>query len=342
MTEPLDPKPPRTSGRRRSLLIGAAVLAVLLLATGSAGFYLSEHFGNNVDRVPNVFAPLDPATRPPATGALTFLLVGTDTRSESPTTGSLANADIRAASIGGDHSDVLMIARVDPSRTHATVVSIPRDSWVDIPGHNLDKINNAYAMGGPTLLIQTVEGLTDIRIDHLAVIDFAGFQSMVDAVGGIDMTISPSTGGSSGQGVTHLDGAAALRFLRQHDQVTDDDHAQREQAALRALLGKATSNGLFSDLKRLYRLMDATTQSVDVDDTLTNGGLASLALELRDLHASDIQFLRAPIGSVQGKGQQTIAYLDPRAADLWAALRNGSSEVYVNQHHTDVLGTVTH
>jgi LCP family protein required for cell wall assembly len=340
MTEPLDPEPARSSGRRRPLMIGCSVLGVLLLAIVGGGFYLSEYLGNNVDRVPNVFGPLDDAARPPTTAALTFLLVGTDTRSDGPTTGAHA----KGAGPGGDHSDVLMLAHVDPSRARATVVSIPRDSWVEIPGHNPNKINNAYAIGGPTLLIQTVEKLTDIRVDHLAVIDFAGFQSMVDAVGGIDITVSSPTGAenvSFRQGANHLDGASALSFLRQHNQVTDDDHAQREQAALRALLGKATSNGLFSDLNRLYRLLDATTQSVDVDDTLSNGGLASLALQLRDLRASNIQFLRAPIGGVQGTGQQTIDYLDPRAADLWAAVRDGSTDVYLNQHHTDVLGTVT-
>jgi LCP family protein required for cell wall assembly len=321
-------------------MMGCAVLGVLLLAIVGGGFYLSQHLGNNVDRVPNVFAPLDAAARPPATAALTFLLVGTDTRSDSPTTG----ANAKGADSGGDHSDVLMLAHIDPSRARATVVSIPRDSWVEIPGHNMNRINSAYALGGPTLLIQTVEKLTDIRIDHLAVIDFAGFQSMVDAVGGIDITVSSPTGASNvsfRQGANHLDGAGALGFLREHNQVSDDDHAQREQAALRALLSKATSNGLFSDINRLYRLLDATTQSVDVDDTLSNGGLASLALELRDLRTSDVQFLRAPIAGVQGTGLQTIDYLDPRAADLWAALRDGTTDAYLNQHHTDVVGTTT-
>jgi LCP family protein required for cell wall assembly len=335
MTEPKDPKPARTSGRRRTLLVAGAVLGTLLLALVGGGFYLSEHLGNNVDRVPNVFAPLDNATRPPATDAMTFLLVGTDTRSDSPTTG----ANAKGADPGGDHSDVLMLASVDASRTHAAVVSIPRDSWVEIPGHNMNKINNAFALGGPTLLIQTVETLTGMRVDHLAVIDFAGFQAMVDAVGGVDVTVSSPTNVAFRPGINHLDGAAALRFLRQN--VTDDDHAQREQAALRALLSKATAGGVFSDLSRLYRVLDATTQSVDVDDTLSNGGLASLALELRDLHATDIQFLRAPIGGVQGTGPQAVDYLDPRAADLWASLRDGSTDVYLNQHHTDVLGTVT-
>ncbi len=339
MTVPKDPGKPRASRPRRTLFVAGIVLMVLLVALAGGGFYLSEHLGNNVDRLPNVFGPLDGAARPPATDALTFLLVGTDTRSAGPTTG--ANSRVTAL---GDHSDVLMLASVDPSRTSATVVSIPRDSWVEVPGHSMNRINNVYAVGGPSLLIQTVEKLTDIRIDHLAVIDFAGFQAMVDAVGGIDMTISAAAGAQGvafRHGANHMDGSAALGFLRQHGQATDDDHAQREQAALRALLNKATSNGLLSDLNRLYRLLDATTQSVDVDDTLTNGGLASLALELRDLRTPNVQFLRAPIASVGRQGQQAVDYLDPRAVELWASLRNGSTNAYLDQHRADVLGTVT-
>jgi LCP family protein required for cell wall assembly len=338
MTEPKNAA--RPSRPRRTLLIAGAVFMVLLAAVVGGGFYLSEHLGNNVDRLPNVFGPLDGAARPPVTDALTFLLVGTDTRADGPTTGSNA----KGSGSTGNHSDVLMLARVDPSRTKATVVSIPRDSWVPVPGHSMNKINNAFAVGGPTLLVDTVEKLTNIRVDHLAVIDFAGFQSMVDAVGGIDMTISASTnidGVPLNQGVNHLNGATALGFLRQHDRATDDSRAMREQAALRALLSKATSNGLLSDLDRLYRLLDATTQSVDVDDTLSNGGLASLALTLRDLRTADVQFLRVPVGGVGQQGNQEVDYMDPRSADLWASVRNGSTDAYLNQHQNDVLGTVT-
>ena len=102
---------------------------------------------------------------------------------------------------------VLTLARVDvdlnPSATRASVVSIPRDAWVDIPDRGPGKISSAYGLGGPTLLVQTVEQLTHNRIDHFAIIDYAGFQHMVDAVGGIDVQ-----GG-------HLDGPAALSYVSQ-------------------------------------------------------------------------------------------------------------------------------
>ena len=92
-------------------------------------------------------------------------------------------------------------------------MSIPRDTWVDIPDRRANRIATAYSAGGPSLLIRTVEGLTDLRIDHFAVIDFAGFRSMVDAVGGIDVDV-PAPVGAFGRGVNHMDGAQALAYVR--------------------------------------------------------------------------------------------------------------------------------
>ena len=234
---------------RRALIVAALLLASLLGAPPLIKFFVAEQIGNQVNRVPDVFTPLEDAARPPLTGALTFLLVGTDTRSDAPTTGTGAGGD----GLGRDRSDVLMLARVDAARTGATIVSIPRDSWVDIPGHGRNKINSAYAAGGPSLLVQTVEGLTGLRVDHLAVIDFAGFEALVDAVDGIDVT----TG--TGPIVSHLDGEAALKFVRQRQAqpLGDLDRVRHEQMALRALLVKTMSNGALTDPGGLYRLLDA-------------------------------------------------------------------------------------
>lgn len=268
--------------------------------------------------MPNAFGSLVDSTRPPPDEALTFLLVGTDT-AEDPATGSEAD--------GAGRSDVLMIARVDPGRTGATVVSIPRDSWVDIPGRGPNKINAAYAIGGQSLLIQTVEQLTDLRIDHVGIVDFAGFQSIVDAVGGIDVGISAATsyeGVEFRQGVNHLDGAQALAYVRQRVGLTggDLDRSQRQQNALRAVLTDAAAGGLLSDPIRAYGFLDALTRSVNVDDSLTNGGLRALAFELVGLRPSAVTFIRAPVGGLGGEGTQSVVYLDDgRGAELWTALR---------------------
>lgn len=328
-------------GRRVAVVLGAVVLVLVLVVVGAV-FAFTESLGDNVVRVPDAFAGLDESTRPAPSEALTFLLVGTDTRSDSPTTGEDAGG-----AVGGDRSDVLMLARVDPSRRAASVVSIPRDSWVDVPGHGPNKINAAYALGGPSLLIRTVEDLTGLRVDHFGVIDFAGFESMIDAVGGIDVTISESTsndGVAFQQGLNHLDGAAALAFVRQRYDLAggDLDRAQRQQAVLRALLGRAASGSAFSNPASLLALLDAASRSVGVDDTLSNGGLRSLALEMAGLRPSAVTFVRAPVGGLGREGAQSVVHLDRTTSDeLWRAVRDGRTEAYADAHPVDVLGAVT-
>jgi LCP family protein required for cell wall assembly len=325
---------------RRTLIVLVAIVVVLIGICAAGLFAVSEVLGDNVTRVPNVFGPLDVAARPAATPALTFLLVGTDTRADDPTTGT--NADPKTDP-GSQRSDVLMLVRIDPSRTGASVVSIPRDSWVDIPGHGKNKINAAYAFGGPALLIQTVEGLTGIRVDHFAVIDFAGFTAVVDAVGGIDVRVASATSNNGVpfvEGINHLDGEAALAYVRQRHELPrgDIDRAQRQQNALRAMLEKAATSGTLADPVRCYRLLDAITRSVSVDDTLTNGGLRDLAVEMRGMQPSGVEFVGAPVAGTGREGPQSVVYLDAgRSAQLWTALRQDQVREYVLANPADRL-----
>ena len=324
-------------------LLTLAVSAVVLFGLTVAGIMtLTEKLGDNIARVPDAFRGLDGSTRPPAADGLTFLLVGTDTRSEAPTTGTAANG-----TAGGARSDVLMIARLSADAKTAAVVSIPRDSWVDIPGHGMNKINATYALGGPSLLIRTVEKLTALQIDHFAVVDFAGFRSVVDSVGGIDVGISAPTsdrGVNFRQGINHLDGAEALVYVRQRYGLAggDLDRAQRQQNALRAVLNKVASTGTLDDPIGLYRLLDATGEFVSVDDTLSNEGLRSLTQKLRGLPPEQVSFLRAPVSSLGRERAQSVVYLDhAQAAQLWVALRQGTVAMYADQHADDTLGPVT-
>lgn len=135
-------RPPPRAGRRgrRRAAAGGLVLLIVLALTGASLYLLSERLGDKVARVPDAFAGLDDAARPPAGDGLTFLLVGTDSRSPEPTTGG---PGAPAFAPGAQRSDVVMLARVHPDRRRASVVSVPRDSWVEIPGRGQDKINAA-------------------------------------------------------------------------------------------------------------------------------------------------------------------------------------------------------
>ena len=330
--------------RRRTLTVAGLLLGVVLGVVVVTGYLLTENVAEKVTRVPDVFGAIDPATRPVEGESLTFLLVGTDSRSTAPTTGTDASTGVDP---GSSRSDVLMLARMNPDRTSAAVVSIPRDSWVDIPGHGSNKINAAYAIGGPPLLIETVENLTDIRIDHFAVIDFEGFRSMVDAVGGIDVGIDAPTsheGVTFRAGINHLDGFEALAYVRQRDGLAggDLDRAQRQQNALRAVITRIAEQDTLSNPVGTFELLDATSRSVRLDDTLSNGGLRRLASTLNDLEAADITFVHAPVAELEWEGASSVVLLDTdRAAKLWTALQNDRVPLYADAHPADTLGAVT-
>lgn len=332
---PVDP--PRTLRRRRIRRPVAVVcLALVMLVFAGLGvmYVASERLGDNVTRVQNAFDGLNEAERPPPTGALTFLLVGTDSRSEATAAGVTATGTASGA-------DVVMIAHIASDRKGATVVSIPRDSWVTIPDRGSGRISGAYAAGGPSLLVRTVELLTDLRINHFAVIDFAGFRSMVDTVGGIDVDVTTPVLGFR-RGMNHMDGAQALGYVRNRSGLVNGDRARRQQNALRAILQRAASNDTLTDPVRLYDFLDAASHSVGVDDTLSNGGLRALALKLSDLRPADVLFVRAPVAELSRDGGDLVVRLDPVIAPrLWSAVREGTVSSYTEHNASDALGSVT-
>ena len=193
---------------------------------------------------------------------MTFLLVGSDTR---------ATAEEGIAS--GGRSDAIMIARFSADRHHAQLISVPRDSWVDIPGHGMNTVNAAYAYGGPTLLIQTAEQLTDVRIDHYVAIDFEGLIQITDDLGGVDVVVAETT--SNGPytfpaGVYHLNGDQARWYLGQRYGLPggDFDRVRRQQQYLQAMFGQLFSTNTFTNPGRLDATLLVVTSAVAVDEQL--------------------------------------------------------------------------
>ena len=334
---------PRRLTRRRILAIalGAVIVCSVSVAVLTT---MTETLGDNVPRVPGAFDGVAESNRPPASDGETFLLVGTDSRSDLPTTGTAA----RAAS-SGDRSDVLMIARLAEDGQSAAVVSIPRDSWVDIPGHGRNKINAAYAFGGPSLLIRTVENLTGLHVDHFAVIDFAGFQAVVDSVGGIDVGISAATSNEGvrfHQGVNHLDGAQALAYVRQRYGLADGDldRAQRQQNAMRAVL---TQGGLDRRARRprwpvpaarcrgpvRQRRRHAEQRRPARTDAASCGTCHQTACRSSGRRSTRL--------GTRGRAVGGLSRPDLSPTQLWDALRRGTVAGYAEQHAADALGPVT-
>ena len=321
----------KTAPRRRELrrvLIRLGVLGlVLALVAGGTLWFVTNRYVGNIDRVSDVFADLDEASRPaPATPAqqageepVTFLLVGSDTR---------ATAEEGVAA--GGRSDAIMIARFSADRQHAQLISVPRDSWVDIPGHGMDKVNAAYAYGGPSLLIETVEQLTDVRIDHYVAIDFEGLVQVTDDLGGVDVVVAETT--SNGPytfpaGVNHLDGDQARWYLAQRYGLPggDFDRVRRQQQYLQAMFGQLFSSDTFTDPGRLDAALLAVTSAVAVDEQLGNTELLSLAYSLRGLTPENVDFFTAPVLGTGAEGAASVVYLDDVAGErMWGHLQTDS------------------
>jgi LCP family protein required for cell wall assembly len=224
-----------------------------------------------------------------------------------------------------------MLLRITGDRRNAQVISIPRDSWVTIPGHGRNKINAAYAFGGPSLLIQTVEALTNVRVDHFGVIDFAGFKTMTDALGGVDVAVNQQTssrGVTFTEGMNHLNGDQALVYVRQRYELAggDFDREQRQQNYLRAMLTTASQGNLLGSPGKLDDFIRALTGSVSAKDLVT------LAFGSRDLKPGSVAFLTAPVTGTGMEGDQSVVYLDDTAdAALWRYLNNDSLAQHVAQ-----------
>jgi LCP family protein required for cell wall assembly len=312
---------------RRVLISVGALGLVLALVVGTGLWLLTNRYAGNIDRVADVFDDLDAEARPaPATPAeaapaepVTFLLVGSDTRSE-PAPGELPDG----------RSDAIMLARFSADREHAQLISIPRDSWVNIPGHGRNKINASYAFGGPSLLIQTVEQLTQVRIDHYVAIDFDGLIQVTDDLGGVDVVVAETTENGPftfPAGVNHLDGEQARWYLGQRYGLPggDFDRVKRQQQYLQAMFGKLFSSNTFSDPGRLDDALLAVTSAVALDDTVSNTGLLSLAYSLRNVEPGDIEFFTAPVLGTGMEGPASVVYLDTVTCDrMWAYLRSDS------------------
>src|SRR5919109_1019708 len=257
------PRPPkirrprrRWSWRRR---IGVGLLAFLLLATVwlIAG-YLSFRSGVSKanarldDRVQPVLSERDGI---PLSNPSNILLLGRD----------FENNDRR---VGLNHSDSIMILRTDPSRHRLVYLSLPRDLRVAIPGYGEQKINAAMQIGGPALVVRTIEALTGsaLRINHVMIVDYARFKELIDNVGGIDINVPAPIlsnrfdcpynaarcarwqGWRFRAGWQHMDGRRALIYSRIRENRldpsdTDISRGERQQAVVRAALGKLLGLG---------------------------------------------------------------------------------------------------
>ncbi|MFD0903969.1 LCP family protein [Actinomadura sediminis] len=326
---------PRKRRWPRVLIAIGVFVALIVAGLGGLVWQRQSSYNGNIDRIQGVM-PEANRPGPNVAGTENWLLVGSDRRSDEQTTGE----GNEAWKPGQQRTDTIMLMHLPADRKKAYLISFPRDSWVDVPGYGKQKINAAFSFGGPKLLIQTIEGLTGVRIDHYGAIDFAGFESMVDALGGVTVNIKKSVYDPARKvnweaGPQELNGEEALLFVRQRYNLPngDFDRMKRQQALLRALAKKSADSGTLTNPLKLDRFLSALTKSISVDEGVSGGDLRSLALSLRNVRVSDVTFLTTPYKGTGMVQKQSVVFLDPpKARVLFESVKSADMAQYVERY----------
>ena len=275
--------------------------------------------------------------------AVNYLVVGSDTRE------GLSRQEIKRLKVGGTdvaagkRSDTMLLIHISKKRDKAAIISIPRDSYALIPEHKSmtsdriipashSKINSAYNWGGAPLLIQTLEEMSGIRIDHYVEINFVGFVRMVDALGGIEVCTKrdiddPKSHLVLPAGRHMLDGIDSLKYVRTRtfDGLGDLGRMKPQQEFGGAMLRKATSAGVLLNPVKLLEFLNSALASVTIDSGLSQSDLLTLGKQLRNLSASNVRTLTIPLKyyNYNKNGVSASVLWDPiLAPELFERIKN--------------------
>lgn len=325
--------PARRGGRWWRLLALISGLVLVLVAGGIAigGWLYGRSVDRSIARV-DVFGAMPDADRPAKTtpAATNVLLLGSDSTDPDPT---------------GSRADTIILVHLPADRERVQLISIPRDTWTTVPsdttgrpGGPATKINSAYAWGGTPLMVRAVERFTGVRVDHVVLVDFAGFREIVDAVGGIEVDVSESFTSTHPPfrtfqaGTQRMDGAAALDFARQRKQFRDGDFTRmrHQQQVIAALVDRATERGLVTSPARLDDFLQATAGAVTVDNTFS---LFDVTWELRGIGKTDIDRVTSPSAGTATIGNESVVLPDePAARELFTAVRTDTMNQWLAAH----------
>ena len=324
------------SSTRRALAV-VGVLVLLLAAGGfGAAWWFQNQLDSNIERLGDPFADVQdrPDPAPEKAGAknkpVNILVLGSDSR--------ISAGDPSQWEAGAQRTDAIMLAHLPADRKTAEVVSIPRDAWVPIPGHGEAKINAAFSYGGPSLMIQTVEDLTDVHIDHFVVTDFESFTSMTDALDGVRIRVPEDIGDGDevffSAGVHMMSGEEALTYARQRHGLSNGDfgRVQRQQNWMRAILAKVNNNR--NDVGMMSNFFTTVSESVAADENFTIDRMRNLYMSARGLATNDVDFMTAPYsGTGRSDDGQSIVVLDRERFDpLMKAISKDDAADYVKKN----------
>lgn len=312
-----DPGPGRRR-RGRPLRTAAVVLAgaTLIYFILVPVFALSQ--GRRVDATPE-------GDRPPQMPGHVYLLTGSDGRGPERDDGSRADGNARA--------DTIMLLYL-PMRGRPVLLSVPRDSYVEIPGHGSNKINAALAFGGPKLLVQTVERRTGLRVAGYVEVGFGGFVDVVDSVGGINMCLPDAIRDRDSHldvpaGCQHFDGHTALGYVRMRkaDPEGDLGRVRRQREVLAAVARQSASPATLLNPVRYVGFNQAVAKSVVAGDNLGAKDVARLVSGMMRVAGSDGLTLTVPIrdANARTKAGSSVLWDDEAADELFSGFARGDT-----------------
>lgn len=320
------PPPPFERRRRRRVrrpggaLRGLALLLVLLLVLMTAAFL---YFFSRIDKVDAV---ADYEGRPEPGAGTNWLIVGSDSRE------GLSDEQVKELNLGraaGRRTDTIILLH-DAETGPSTLVSLPRDSWVPIPGYGRNRLNAAFAFGGPELLVRTVEHVTGLRIDHYAEVGFGGFVGLTDAVGGVELCPKQDirdrrSGLRVQEGCQEMDGATALAYVRARyfDPKGDLGRVRRQQEFMGAVFERAATPATLVNPFRWLAMGNAATTALRIDDGDGPVSLARLGLTMRAVAGGDGRRRTVPVADLDYRTSagSTVRWDRDRALRLFRGLR---------------------
>ena len=330
------------SARSIKIFTGISIAVLAISAISALAFGTVTASINKID----VFSGIDKRPEKKST-AMNYLLVGSDTRE------GLSKAELKALRVGsvataaGKRSDTMLLVHISKARDKAVMISIPRDTFALIPEHTsksgklipaaYSKINSSFNWGGAPLLIQTVEEMTELKIDHYIEINFAGFARIVDSIGGVEVCTKKDINDPKSHlileaGVHTLNGIESLKYVRtrEFDGLGDLGRMQRQQAFMSAVLRKATSAGVLLNPVTMASFINSSLSAVTTDSELKNSDLIALAKQMKSLSTSSVRTLTVPLSNLNyySNGVTSAVLWDPvLAPQLWTRLREDQAVV---------------
>lgn len=340
-------KKPKGFIRRHKILIAIGVLLVLIGGSASGYLYWINHQLSAVPRVPIEGLGDDPEKNHGGEKdqPLNILLLGADNGQDQETVAEDLEDGKWTPFI--HRSDTLMIAHIPADRDSVQLVSIPRDTWVPIEDYPYSdghaKLNAAFAFGGPSAAVSTVENLTGIDIDHVAMIDWVGFKDLTTALNGVRVYI-PETFYDSSQKITWeqgwhtFEGQEALAYVRTRYGLEngDFDRIARQQNFMRATMGKLLAST--KNIVTITKVINTVTKFLTIDETWDNDEIRNLAISLRNIKSSDVQFLTAPFGKYETIDEQSVVRLAPKQAQrLFDDIKTDNLQDYLDKYPDALL-----